>query len=77
MTQTPKRCTWQDPPDVRCEELAVVDHIAQDGKMYAQLCTKHHRELDDSQKPPVNVARMLQCLVRAGGGAEKMAKRML
>lgn len=70
------RCTWQDPPDVRCESIAVVEHIAKDGDKYAHLCAAHHRELEESQRDPINVVKMLRCWVRAGGGAKAMAERM-
>lgn len=70
------QCTWQDPPERRCERLAAIDHIEQDGEVWARLCKEHDKELVDSQSDPINVPLMLRCWVRAGGGHQKMAARL-
>lgn len=70
------QCTWQDPPDQRCEETATHPQTTKSGRVWADLCEKHNAELQESLKPEADIKYMLQCWVRASGGAEKMAERM-
>jgi hypothetical protein len=65
-------CTWVD-----CEKEATTLIKEKDGKDYANLCDEHNKELNDSiNKNPFNAAKMLQCWIKAGGGAKKMSERM-
>lgn len=71
-------CTWQDPPDKRCENLGMHEEVDKDGKIWANLCQEHHQELEYAiDKDPFDIPLMLRCWVRAGGGAKKMAGWMV
>lgn len=62
-------CTWVD-----CTEHANFPQKSKDGSIWANLCSAHNKELDDSLLDPKGV---LRCWVRASGGAKSMAARMM
>jgi len=64
------QCTWKD-----CKEKATNPQIAKDGEQWANLCDKHHKQLDVSISKDAKV--MLSVWIKAGGGAEKMANRTM
>lgn len=72
------KCTWMDPePGGRCQHEA--EHVQRDkgGAPWANLCAVHNAELQAAlDAEPFNPARMMRAWVRAGGGAEAMAKRI-
>lgn len=73
-------CTWTDPePDAgRCQHEAEHVQRDKDGQPWANLCAMHHATLEAaSAGKPFNPARALRAWVRAGGGADVMAKRMV
>lgn len=67
-------CTWVD-----CQSKAERPQVSKDGEMWANLCVDHDNKFaadTDIAAPTYDVKRMLSSWVKAGGGAEKMAKRM-
>jgi hypothetical protein len=63
-------CTWKG-----CSKPAKHQQTAKDGEEWANLCDEHNAELERSISGPAPV--VLRCWVLAGGGAEKMAARMV
>lgn len=64
-------CTWKN-----CQEKASNPWIGKNGKEWANLCDKHHKELDDSIGDP-DCRIMLKNWVLASGGSNKMASEMV
>jgi hypothetical protein len=64
-------CTW-----VGCRLGARNPQIAKDGEVWANLCDSHDAALSKTIKE-FNVKAVLRDWVRAGGGAKKMAARMV
>jgi hypothetical protein len=58
-------CTWKD-----CNEEATYPQFDNKAKVWADLCEKHHVELDKSIGGDPKV--MLRAWVLASGGAKKM-----
>lgn len=71
------KCTWTDPaPGGRCQHEAEHVHRDKEGQPWANLCAMHHATWEAAKDGvDYNMPRMLGAWVRAGGGAEKMAKR--
>ncbi len=65
------KCTWKD-----CEKDAKVPQYDKDKKEWANLCQKHHDEIEDCIKN-FNPKKMLGCWVKAQGGAKKAANRII
>ncbi len=70
-------CTWMDPaPTGRCQAPAAHPQKDKEGQTWANLCEAHHKELNTA----ADVSRKdwkPGPMMRAGGGAEAMAKRIL
>ena len=71
MIEEPWKCSWQ-----YCMAGALHQEIAQDGKVWARLCTDHHDKLDAILKGG-DVKKILAAWVTAQGGPKKAANRML
>ena len=69
------KCTWVDGK-TRCPLPAVSPQKAKDGEIWANLCSTHNKELDASIGD-LGAPAILRAWVRAGGGAKKMAARMM
>lgn len=65
------KCTWVD-----CKADATKPQTGKNGEVWANLCESHHQELESSLVTPLNPKLMLQCWVRASGGAKVMARKM-
>lgn len=68
-----KTCTWAG-----CIAIAEHPQTAQDGEVWADLCTSHRDELE-RETDPVNSspARLLRAWVYAQGGSKKATERMM
>ena len=69
------RCTWVDGR-IRCPLPAMSPQKAKDGEVWANLCSAHNKELDASIGK-LDASVILRNWVRGGGGAKKMAARMM
>ena len=68
MTQ---RCTWVD-----CSEEGINPQFSKDGEVWACLCDEHHLKLE-SDLDSLDARKILSSWVKAQGGAEKAAGRMV
>lgn len=64
-------CTWFE-----CSNEAVREQRDEQGKVWANLCEDHDRQLTDSLCRG-QAAQILSGWVKAQGGAKKAAKRMI
>lgn len=65
------KCTWVD-----CQNEAAHPQIAKDGEQWANLCDEHNSRIDEGFKS-LDAKTLLGNWVKAGGGAKKMADRMM
>ena len=66
-----KICTW-----VNCENKAIIDEKAKDGKVWASLCVKHSELLNMVLEDGDN-RMIIATWIKAQGGAEKAVKRVI
>ena len=64
------KCTWQD-----CNEKAIHPQIAKDGDQWANLCNKHHKQLDVAIGEDSSI--LLWTWSKAGGGSKVMPNRIM
>lgn len=72
--QANERCTWVDPPDSHCEEVASHPQTGKDGVAWANLCDAHHKVIEDAFG--VDARATLRYWIRAQGGTKAAAARM-
>ena len=63
-------CTWKN-----CPNFSVHDELDKDGNIWARLCEKHKKELDDAIEN-FDPRKILRVWVLASGGAEKMSEML-
>jgi hypothetical protein len=65
-------CTWKE-----CQDEATHPQLTRDGRMWANLCDKHHERLVTSKSlDNFNPKSLLSSWVKAQGGAAAAARRM-
>ncbi len=65
------KCTWEG-----CSEFATTQQTAKDGQIWAKLCAKHDKEIDDAIKSG-DPKPILSTWIKAQGGSKAAAKRMM
>lgn len=66
-----KNCTWKD-----CKSVACVPQLDKNKKEWANLCQKHHDEIEDSFKN-FSPKKILKSWILAQGGAKVAAKKTM
>jgi hypothetical protein len=67
-----EKCTWKE-----CDNNAETPQLDKNGKQWANFCSEHNKMLNDAiDKEPFNPKKMLQCWVKASGGASKMSEEL-